>query len=71
MFYFHREVLTGLDSLHLAVAAVVPPFLQCFVIWDVMLRNPVADSSTSRRERPRGGGLPRASCSTRRRTTAT
>jgi hypothetical protein len=43
MFYFHREVLTGLDSLHLTTAPVVPPFLQTFVLWDVALRNPVAN----------------------------
>ena len=43
MFYFHREVLTGLDSLHLMPAPVVPPFLQTFVLWDVVLRNPVAN----------------------------
>src|SRR4051794_3284240 len=42
MFYFHREVLTGLDSLHLAAVPVVPPFLQRFVLWDVKLRSPVA-----------------------------
>jgi hypothetical protein len=44
MFYFHREVLTGLDSLHLPLAPVVPPFLQTFVLWDVVLRNPVANA---------------------------
>src|SRR6476619_6976223 len=38
MFYFHREVLTGLDSLHLMPGPVVPPFLQTFVLWDVVLR---------------------------------
>ncbi len=43
MFYFHREVLTGLDSLHLPLAPVVPPFQQPFVLWDVVLRNPVAN----------------------------
>src|SRR5438876_4752211 len=43
MFYFHREVLTGLDNLHLMPAPLAPPFLQTFVLWDVMLRNPVAN----------------------------
>jgi len=44
MFYFHREVLTGLDSLHLVpLGPVVPPFQQTFVLWDVVLRNSVAD----------------------------
>src|SRR5262245_6772918 len=43
MFYFHREVLTGLDSLHVMPAPVVPPFLQTFVLWDVVLRDPVAN----------------------------
>src|SRR5215471_11961134 len=32
MFYFHREVLTGLDSLHLAAIPIVPPFHQKFVL---------------------------------------
>ncbi len=43
MFYFHREVLTGLDSLHLAASPVVPPFLQRFVLWHVILKRPVAN----------------------------
>ena len=43
LFYFHREVLTGLDSLHLPLTSVVPPFLQTFVLWDVVLRSPVAN----------------------------
>jgi hypothetical protein len=43
MFYFHREVLTGLDSLHLPLAPAVPPFQQPFVLWDVVLRSPVAN----------------------------
>src|SRR5205085_11017734 len=42
MFYFHREVLTGLDSLHLPLAPVLPPFQQPFVLWEVVLRGPVA-----------------------------
>src|SRR5881227_162941 len=43
MFYFQRQVLTGLDSLHLAPVPVIPPFLQRFVLWDVVLRNPIAN----------------------------
>src|SRR5262245_55458215 len=43
MFYFHREVLTGLDSLHLMPALSVPPFLQTFVLWNVVFRNPVVN----------------------------
>jgi hypothetical protein len=42
MFYFHREVLTGLDSLHLSLAPIVPSFQQAFVLWEVVLRKPVA-----------------------------
>jgi hypothetical protein len=41
LFYFHREVLTALDNLHLAAVPVIPPFLQRFVLWDVVLRSPV------------------------------
>lgn len=43
MFYFHREVLSGIDSLHLAAVSVVPPFQQRFVLWDVTFRGPVAN----------------------------
>lgn len=43
IFYFHREVLSGIDSLHLAAAPIVPPFLQRFVLWDVTFRAPVAN----------------------------
>jgi hypothetical protein len=43
MFYFHREVLTALDSLHLPLAPMVPPFQQTFVLWDVVLHNPIAN----------------------------
>jgi len=43
MFYFQREVLTALDGLHLPHSPGIPPFLQKFVLWDVVLRNPVAN----------------------------
>jgi len=43
MFYFQRQVLTALDSLHLPFAPGIPPFTQKFVLWDVVLRNPVAN----------------------------
>jgi hypothetical protein len=41
MFYFQREVLLGLDSLHLALTPILPPFAQRFVLWDVELRSAV------------------------------
>jgi hypothetical protein len=43
MFYFQREVLTALDGLHLPHAPGIPPFTQKFVLWEVVLRNPVAN----------------------------
>jgi hypothetical protein len=43
MFYIHRQVLSGLDSLHLMPVPVVPPFLQTFVPWDVVLRQAVGN----------------------------
>lgn len=39
MFYFHREILVGLDSLHLPVGGMVPPFRQSFALWEITLRN--------------------------------
>jgi hypothetical protein len=41
MFYFHREVLTGIDSLHLAAVPVVPPFHQRFVLWEVSFKTSI------------------------------
>jgi hypothetical protein len=41
MFYFQREVLTALDGLHLPHSPGIPPFLQRFVLWEVVLRNPL------------------------------
>jgi hypothetical protein len=38
-FYFQREVLAALDGLHLPHSPGLPPFLQRFVLWDVVLRN--------------------------------
>jgi hypothetical protein len=43
MFYFHREVLTGLDSQHLVRIPVIPPFLQRFVLWHVILKKSIAN----------------------------
>ena len=43
MFYFQREVLTALDGLHLPLSPGIPPFAQRFVLWDIVLRNPVAN----------------------------
>ena len=39
MFYFHREVLRGLDLSH--ILGVIPPFQQTFVLWEVVLTSPV------------------------------
>jgi hypothetical protein len=43
LFYFQREVLTALDGLHLPNSPGIPPFAQKFVLWDVVLRNPVTN----------------------------
>jgi hypothetical protein len=43
MFYFQREVLTALDGLPLPHSPGIPPFTQKFVLWDVLLRNAVAN----------------------------
>lgn len=43
MYYFNREVLTGLDQLHLNQVPMVRPFLQRFVLWDIVLSNSVPD----------------------------
>src|SRR5437763_3937867 len=40
-FYFQREVLTALDCLHLPHSPGIPPFAQPFVLWEIVLRNPV------------------------------
>jgi hypothetical protein len=59
MFYFHREVLAGLDSLHIAKAPVIPPFRQRFVLWDVIFKNPVANVfDLSAANAPAGGVFP-------------
>jgi hypothetical protein len=41
MFYFHREVLTAMDRFHLA--GVLPPFVQTFVLWEVVFKNAIPD----------------------------
>jgi hypothetical protein len=41
MFYFHREVIRGIDISH--HLGVVPPFLQRFVLWEVEFQNDVPD----------------------------
>ena len=41
MFYFHREVIRGIDLSH--IHGVLPPFTQRFVLWDVQLTNGVTD----------------------------
>ncbi len=43
MFYLQREVVTALDGLHLPHAPGIPPFTQTFVLWEVVLRNTVAN----------------------------
>src|SRR5436853_7734683 len=43
MFYFQREVLTALDGLHLPHSPGIPSFPQRFVLWDVVLTNPVTN----------------------------
>jgi hypothetical protein len=41
MFYFHREVLRGLDLSH--HLGVIPPFQQTFVLWEVVLKSKVSN----------------------------
>jgi RES domain len=40
MFYFHREYLQALDTLH-QTYALVPPFRKRFVIWEIELAIPI------------------------------
>jgi hypothetical protein len=41
MFYFHKEVVKGIDISHLT--GVVPPFEQSFMLWEVELAQEVED----------------------------
>jgi len=41
MFYFHREVIRGIDISH--QLGVIPPFVQRFVLWEIELRNAVPE----------------------------
>src|SRR5437762_2086637 len=41
MFYFHRDVLRGIDLSHLT--GVVPPFKQQFVLWEVLFDRDIPD----------------------------
>lgn len=41
MFYFHREVLTGIDSSH--ITGVFPPFQQRFILWEIIFQQDIAD----------------------------
>lgn len=41
MFYFHREVLRGIDLFH--HTGVMPPFEQQFILWEVVLKQDVSD----------------------------
>jgi hypothetical protein len=41
MFYFHREVVRGIDQYH--NIGVLPPFQQSFMLWEVVLTHSVSD----------------------------
>ncbi|HEY0320413.1 MAG TPA: RES family NAD+ phosphorylase [Pyrinomonadaceae bacterium] len=41
MFYFHREVVKGIDLSHLI--GVLPPFEQSFILWEIELTQEVED----------------------------
>jgi len=41
MFYFHREILRGIDTSHITGAA--PPFNKTFILWEVTFSNAIAD----------------------------
>jgi hypothetical protein len=41
MFYFHREIIRGIDISHLL--GLIPPFVQRFVLWAIELQNDVPD----------------------------
>jgi hypothetical protein len=41
MFYFHREVIRGIDISHLH--GTIPPFVQRFVLWEIELQNDIPD----------------------------
>src|SRR5262249_35472862 len=41
MFYFHRDVIRGIDISH--YLGVFPPFVQRFILWEIVLQNDVPD----------------------------
>jgi hypothetical protein len=41
MFYFHREVIRGIDMSHLL--GTIPPFIQRFVLWEIKLKTDVTN----------------------------
>jgi RES domain-containing protein len=43
MFYFHRETIRRLDSLHLPFSAGVPVFSTTLTLWEVRLKKAIAD----------------------------
>jgi hypothetical protein len=43
MFYFHRETIRRLDALHLPLSPGVPLFSARFTLWEIRLKNAVAD----------------------------
>jgi len=42
MFYFHREIVTAIDELHLP-KGFLPPFNKTFVLWEVEFQNAISD----------------------------
>ena len=41
MFYFHREILRGIDLSH--HTGVIPPFKQQFILWEIVLSGDISD----------------------------
>ena len=39
MFYFHREILTGIDNSH--ITGLFPPFQQRFALWEVVFQKAI------------------------------
>lgn len=43
MFYFQREIVQHLDALHQPLSPGVPAFSGTFTLWDIRLKNAIAD----------------------------